>query len=85
MRVKEILNKKYILKRLEKVEDQVAEKKKQIQNINEALKLLSSTKEELVNEWDDLLSERTYLDTKIKEISWSIWYLKQSFRVCGTT
>lgn len=69
MRVKEILNKKYILKRLEKVEDQVAEKKKQIQNINEALKLLSSTKEELVNEWDDLLSERTYLDTKIKEIS----------------
>lgn len=72
MRVKEILNKKYILKRLEKVEDQVAEKKKQIQNINEALKLLSSTKEELVNEWDDLLSERTYLDTKIKEISWSI-------------
>lgn len=69
MRVKEILNKKYILKRLEKVEDQVAEKKKQIQNINEALKLLSSTKEELVNEWDDLLSERTYLDTKLKEIS----------------
>jgi chromosome segregation ATPase len=69
VRVKEILNKKYILKRLEKVEDQVAEKKKQIQNINEALKLLSSTKEELVNEWDDLLSERTYLDTKIKEIS----------------
>jgi hypothetical protein len=69
VRVKEILNKKYILKRLEKVEDQVAEKKKQIQNINEALKLLSSTKEELVNEWDDLLSERTYLDTKLKEIS----------------
>jgi len=54
---------------IEKLRDLVAEKKKQKRRIEDALSLLTSNKEDLLGELDDLLSSLTYYYEKHKELA----------------
>ena len=54
---------------IERLRDLVAEKKKQKRRIEDALSLLGSNKEDLLDELDDLLSNLTYYYQKHKELS----------------
>lgn len=56
-------------KEIERLRDLVAEKKKQKRRIEDALSLLGSNKEDLLDELDDLLSNLTYYYQKHKELS----------------
>ena len=54
---------------IERLRDLVADKKKQKRRIEDALSLLGSNKEDLLDELDDLLSNLTYYYQKHKELS----------------
>jgi len=54
---------------IERLRDLVSEKKKQKRRIEDALSLLGSNKEDLLDELDDLLSNLTYYYQKHKELS----------------
>jgi len=54
---------------IERLRDIFADKKKQVKRIEEALILLGSTKEDLLDELDDLSSKLSYHYQKHKELS----------------
>jgi chromosome segregation ATPase len=56
-------------RKIETLRDLVAEKKKQKRRIEDALSLLGSNKEDLLDELDDLLSKLTYYYQKHKDLS----------------
>ena len=58
-----------VKRELERIKDLVADKKKQVKRIEEALILLGSTEEDLQNELDDLCSKLTYYYQKEKDLS----------------
>ena len=58
-----------VKRELERIKGLVADKKKQIKRIEESLILLGSTKEDLLDELDDLFPKLSYYYEKEKDLS----------------
>jgi hypothetical protein len=58
-----------VKREIERLRNLVADKKKQIKRIDEALILLGSTKDDLLDEVDDLLSKLTFNYQKEKDLT----------------
>jgi hypothetical protein len=58
-----------VVKEIERLRSLVADKKKQIKRIDESLILLGSTKDDLLDEVDDLLSKLTFNYQKEKDLT----------------
>jgi len=67
-----------VKREIERLRNLVADKKKQIKRIDEALILLGSTKDDLLDEVDDLLSKLTFNYQKEKDLTWTESHLLKS-------